>query len=161
VLVVARRGAPDLLPTMARALIAYAAPQTNAVIGACELGRSSTLTFRLGSDHLQAEVVGSGLIWLRVAELSGLAAIPGLATATTAAPASREVVVVEAPVGGETYQPGAAATLAPPLPPGSEPQLLSLPAPTPWDSEAARQAERKDEEHALSSVDDPTPSVAP
>jgi hypothetical protein len=85
---------------------------------------------------------------LCVAELSGLAAIPDMATARSATPANRQVAAVEAPSQAGAYQPLAAPTLAPPLPPPPEPQLLSVPAPTPWDSEVMRKAERVDERRA-------------
>jgi hypothetical protein len=131
-------------PRLSRAVIAYSAPLADAAIGAIEPGRIYTLTGRLGGEWLQAEVAGSGTVWLRLVDLAGLVGVPDIAT-----PAAAPVVMLAAPVGAE---PMAQPTVAPPPTPVL--QILTAPAPTPWDSEAAREAEREAERQAWESVDD-------
>lgn len=61
--------AAALLPhTLHSAVVAYDAPAGN-VIGAIEQGRGYTLLARYGVDWLQADVQGSGVVWLRAAEV--------------------------------------------------------------------------------------------
>lgn len=69
--------APTSAPTAApatpvRLLAAFAAPD-GATLGTIEATRPYTVTAHYGSDWLQAQVEGSGLIWLRAADLPGVA----------------------------------------------------------------------------------------
>lgn len=57
--------------TLARAVVAYDAPEGR-VIGAIERGRSYALLARSGVDWLQADVSGSGVVWLRSADVFDL-----------------------------------------------------------------------------------------
>ncbi len=63
-----------MLPnTLMRAVVAYDAPN-GAVRGAIEAGRGYQLIERSGADWLHADVDGSGLVWLRSADVTGLPA---------------------------------------------------------------------------------------
>lgn len=57
--------------TLTRAVVAYDAPN-GAVLGAIEAGRSYQLIERYGADWLHADVDGSGAVWLRSADVTGL-----------------------------------------------------------------------------------------
>jgi len=102
--------------TLGRAAVAYDSPN-GSVIGAIEQGRAYTVLARYGADWLQLNVSGSGVVWLRSVDVTGLPAdVADLAPAP--APA---VVYVSAPAEGalavatpEIYQ----VTNAP-LPPSS------------------------------------------
>jgi hypothetical protein len=148
------------LRTGACAVIGYAAPSLDAQLGAIEPQRPYTPTGRISDEWLQAEVAGSGLIWLRPIELACLAAVPDIAT-PAAAPVP--AVMLAAPVRVEPAAPPTVAvpTLPPvsPAPPTPAMQILTAPVPTPWDSEAAREAEREAERQAWESVDDVTPAI--
>jgi hypothetical protein len=54
-----------------RAAVAYDSPNGN-VIGAIEQGRAYQVLARFGGDWLQADVVGSGVVWLRSADVLDL-----------------------------------------------------------------------------------------
>lgn len=56
---------PSGLP---RALVAYDAPGGN-VLGAIEQGRAYRVLARYGADWLQADVTGSGAVWLRTSDV--------------------------------------------------------------------------------------------
>jgi hypothetical protein len=56
-----------------RAVVAYDAPAGN-VIGAIEQGRAYRMVARFGADWLQADVTGSGLVWLRADQVLDLPA---------------------------------------------------------------------------------------
>jgi hypothetical protein len=58
-----------------RAVVAYDAPAGN-VLGAIEQGRSYAVLARFGSDWLQADVMGSGVVWLKADQVLDLP--PGL-----------------------------------------------------------------------------------
>jgi hypothetical protein len=74
-----------------RAVVAYDAPAGN-VLGAIEQGRVYAVLARFGSDWLQADVSGSGVVWLKADQVLDLPA--GLADLQpTSAP-----VVIERPV---------------------------------------------------------------
>lgn len=78
---------------LARAVVAYDAP-AGKVIGAIDRGHAYQVVARYGSDWLQADVQGSGVVWLAVADVFDLP--QGLADlAPTAAP---EIVTVRVPV---------------------------------------------------------------
>jgi hypothetical protein len=63
-----------------RAIVAYDAPDGHA-LGAIEAGRAFTPTLRSGLEWLQIDATGSGLVWVRVADLiDGLASLPDVAT---------------------------------------------------------------------------------
>ena len=53
---------------LSAAVVAYAAPNGN-VLGPIEADRAYTIIARYGNDWLQADVAGSGQVWLRSAEL--------------------------------------------------------------------------------------------
>lgn len=97
--------APAPAQTLPRAVVAYAAPD-GAVLGSIEPGRAYTPTARLGDAWTRITAAGSGLVWVRAAELPADPALPDLATPTppppppaTAAPRVivREVQVPAAP----------------------------------------------------------------
>lgn len=74
-----------------RAVVAYDSPSGN-VLGAIEQGRVYTVLARFGSDWLQADVQGSGVVWMKADQVLDLPA--GLADLEpTQAP-----VIVERPV---------------------------------------------------------------
>lgn len=72
-------------PTPTVALLpAYAAPN-GAQLGAIEATRAITLTAHFGADWIQADVQGSGLVWLRAGDWPALAIVgPDLAPRPTA-----------------------------------------------------------------------------
>lgn len=77
---------------LTRAVVAYDSPN-GAAIGAIEQGRAYTVLARYGADWLQAEVSGSGAVWLRADQVLDLP--PGLVDlAPTPAP---QLVYVAAP----------------------------------------------------------------
>jgi hypothetical protein len=75
-------------PTAAPATIgAYAAPD-GLLLGQIEVDRMISPVAHFGSDWLQADVEGSGLVWLRAGDVPGLALTgPDLAPRAAAAPA--------------------------------------------------------------------------
>lgn len=88
------------LERLSRAVVAYAAPD-GVVLGSIEPGRPYTATARLGLEWTRIAAEGSGLVWVRAAELPPASDLADLATPTqrplpTAAPAP-VVVVREAP----------------------------------------------------------------
>jgi hypothetical protein len=95
---------PNLTP---RALVAYDAPDGRA-LGAIEQGRHYQVLASWGAAWLQADVTGSGVVWLRAADLLGM---PGglVDLQPTAAP---RIVVVSAPAPEQRYQVDAAPTPA-------------------------------------------------
>jgi hypothetical protein len=72
----AQQVAAALPNTLRAAVVAFDAPDGN-VLGAIEAGRAYQLLARWGADWLQADVQGSGVVWLRASEVlelpSGLA----------------------------------------------------------------------------------------
>lgn len=67
-----------------RLLIAFAAPD-GVPLGAIEASRAITPTAHYGADWIQADVAGSGLVWLRAADVPALAITgPDLAPRPTA-----------------------------------------------------------------------------
>jgi hypothetical protein len=149
--------------TGACAVIGYSAPSLDAQLGAIEPQRPYTPTERIGDEWLQAQVAGSGLIWLRPIELACLAAVPDIATPVPPAVPPAPVVMLAAPARVEPLAlPTVVVPTSPPVSPPSPTaamQLLTAPEPTPWDSEAARQAEREAERQAWESVDDAPPAM--
>jgi hypothetical protein len=83
--------AATLPNTFTRAVVAYDSPNGSA-LGAIEQGRAYAVLARWGSDWLQADVVGSGVVWLKADQVldlpSGLADLQPPPTA----------VVVERPI---------------------------------------------------------------
>ncbi|HEU5103499.1 MAG TPA: hypothetical protein VFU22_30980, partial [Roseiflexaceae bacterium] len=79
--------APTAAPaTAVRLLAAFAAPD-GSTLGTIEATRAITPVAHFGSDWIQAEVEGSGLIWLRAADLPGTELVgPDLAPRPTARP---------------------------------------------------------------------------
>jgi hypothetical protein len=59
--------------TLRRAVVAYDAPAGN-VIGAIEQGRTYQVLARFGSDWLQTDVAGSGVVWLKADQVLDLPA---------------------------------------------------------------------------------------
>ncbi len=57
--------------TLSRAVVAYDSPN-GSVIGAIEQGRAYQVLARFGADWLQADVSGSGVVWLRSADVFDL-----------------------------------------------------------------------------------------
>jgi len=76
---------PATVPaTAGRLLIAFASPDGDP-LGAIESTRLITPTAHYGSDWIQADVAGSGLVWLRQADVPALAIVgPDLAPRPTA-----------------------------------------------------------------------------
>jgi hypothetical protein len=56
-----------------RAVVAYDSPNGN-VIGAIEQGRAYTVLARFGAEWLQADVTGSGVVWLKADQVLDLPA---------------------------------------------------------------------------------------
>lgn len=84
----------------ARALVAYDAPDGQA-LGAIEAGRTYQVRASYGVRWLQADVTGSGVVWLRAADLLGA---PGGLVDLRPTDAPR-VVVVSAPAPAPAYTP--------------------------------------------------------
>lgn len=57
-----------------RAVVAYDSPANGNALGAIEAGRIYHLLARFGSEWLQADVAGSGVVWLRSSEVLDLPA---------------------------------------------------------------------------------------
>lgn len=71
---------------LSAAVVAYDAPNGN-VLGSIEADRAYTIVARYGSDWLQADIAGSGNVWLRSTELDTVmvtAALPDLQPTPTA-----------------------------------------------------------------------------
>lgn len=144
--------APTVQPTSAptvppvRLLAAFAAPD-GVTLGTVEATRPMTPTARYGDDWVQAQVQGSGLIWLRAADLDvALAGLLDLAPRPTAAP----VYVPPAPV----WEP--------------EPEPTAPPAPTadpshgqkPWPTREPAHGSRVNNDD-INNADVVTPRVVP
>lgn len=112
--------------TFARAVVAYDAPD-GAALGAIEQGRAYQVLARFGAEWLQADVVGSGVVWLRQADVFDLP----VDLADLQPPPAPAVVYVAAPqVPAE--QPPAAPELAAPTPaPEQQYAVTSAPAAPP------------------------------
>jgi hypothetical protein len=101
-----------------RAVVAYDAPAGN-VLGAIEQGRAYSVLARYGSDWLQADVVGSGVVWLKADQVldlpPGLADLqPPPAPAVVYVPVSAPAPAYAAPTPEPNYQvSNAAPTPAP------------------------------------------------
>jgi hypothetical protein len=83
--------------TTVRALVAYDAPDGQA-LGAIEAGRAYQVLASYGAAWLQADVAGSGVVWLRAADLLGA---PGGLVDLRPTDAPR-IVVVSAPAPAYT-----------------------------------------------------------
>jgi len=97
----AAAGAPTSPPVRAtHLLVAFAAPN-GVILGAIESTRAITPTAHYHDDWIQADVAGSGLVWLRAADMPGIALTGAdLAPRPTAEPvyvAAPEPVYVRAP----------------------------------------------------------------
>jgi hypothetical protein len=111
-----------------RAVIAY--DDNGQPIGAIEIGRPYTPTAQIDDTWLLAEVQGSGIVRLKVAELYGLADLPRTAQPTAPPPTSPPVVIVEqVPVPAVEYAPP--TYQPPPEPPTPEPTPQPTPTPPP------------------------------
>jgi hypothetical protein len=87
---------------LARAVVAYDSP-SGRVIGAIDSGHSYTVVARSGADWLQADVQGSGVVWLKTSDVFDLP--QGLADlAPTATPQTVYVSAPAAPAPAPTYQ---------------------------------------------------------
>lgn len=101
-----------------RAVVAYSQPDASTAIGAIEAGRVYQIVARYGASWLQADVDGSGTVWLRADQVLDLPA--GLADLQpTPAP-----IVVNQPV--IVYQP---VELAAPTPAPEEYAVTNAPPP--------------------------------
>ncbi len=89
---------PTVAPTAApvRLLAAFAAPD-GVTLGTIEATRPMTPTAHYGDEWIQAQVAGSGLVWLRAADLPGVGLIgPDLAPhrpAAAPAPVAQPVII--------------------------------------------------------------------
>jgi len=106
---------PTLLPSplpvtppavAGRLLIAFAAPD-GLPLGAIESTRAMTPTAHYGSDWIQADVAGSGRIWLRASDMGDLPIVgPDLAPRLSSpAPAREAVIAPAAPPTAEKQPP--------------------------------------------------------
>lgn len=116
-----------------RAIVVYGSPDLSAAIGAVEPGRAFTPVAHYGSEWMQLDMQGSGLVFVRVADLYDLP--PNLIDLKPAAPAQVIVqpVYVEQPappqapaVEQPAYQ---VSNDQPPAPPEPERPAVALPAP--------------------------------
>ena len=126
--------------TLRGAVVAYDAPAGN-VLGAIEAGRTYALLARYGAEWLQADVAGSGVVWLKADQVLDLP--PGLADLEpTPAP-----VVVERPI--YVSAPPAAAEAAPTVsepsapPPTMAPQTAAILDRSAWAAAAATAQARR------------------
>lgn len=72
-------------PVLPRAVVAYDAPD-GAPIGALDSGRAYIVIARWGDGWLQADVAGSGLVWLRVSDLLDTNNVADIGSARTTPP---------------------------------------------------------------------------
>lgn len=93
--------------TLARAVVAYDSPNGR-VIGAIDSGHRYQVVARFGADWLQADVAGSGVVWLLSAEVFDLPS--GLADLQ---PTVAPQVVIVAPAAAPTYQTDSAPAAQP------------------------------------------------
>jgi len=106
---------PTAAPTAApvRLLAAFDQP-AGRVLGTIEETRPYTPTAHSGGDWIQADVAGSGLIWIRAADLPGIALVgPDLATPP---PAPQVVYVVQPVQAAPTMPPVYETSYEPPAP---------------------------------------------
>lgn len=104
-----------------RAVVAYGAPDASTAIGAIESGRTYAVLARYGADWLQADVAGSGVVWLKADQLLDLPA--GLADLEPP-PAP---VVVERPIYVAVQQPARAPVVDAVSTPAPAYQVTSAP----------------------------------
>lgn len=116
--------------TLRRAVVAYDAPN-GAALGAIEQGRAYAVLARWGADWLQADVVGSGVVWLLSADVLDLPAD----LADLQPPPAPAVVYVSAPAAPA----GAVPTIEQPYQTSNQPPAGDFYAP-PNTSIEARQA---------------------
>lgn len=95
-----------------RAVVAYDSPN-GSVIGAIEQGRAYTVLARFGADWLQADVTGSGVVWLKADQVLDLPA--GLADLQPTEAPSVIYQVVNQPVEAVST-PAAAVPVVEPAP---------------------------------------------
>lgn len=106
----------------ARAIIAY--DDSGQLIGAIEIGRPYTPTAQIDDTWLLADMQGSGMVRLKIAELYGLAGLPRIVQPTAPPPITPSVILVEQAPKLTTED--APATEPPPDPPTPRP----TPSPT-------------------------------
>ena len=87
-------------PHLSAAVVAYDAPEGN-VLGPIDADRAYTITARYGTDWLQADIDGSGLVWIRSQEL-GTVTVAGALPDLRPAPTAEVIYMMQA-------QPGARA----------------------------------------------------
>ena len=115
-------------PLTTRAVIAY--DDAGQPIGAIEIGRPYTLTAQIDDTWLLADVQGSGIVRLKVAELYGLADLPRTVQPTAPPSTAPPMIIVEqAPAPAVEYAPP--TYQPPPEPPTPEPTPLSVPTQPP------------------------------
>ena len=78
---------------LSAAVVAYAAPD-GTVLGPVDADRAYTITARYGTDWLQADIDGSGLVWIRSQEL-GMVTVAGALPDLRPAPTAVVVYVVQ------------------------------------------------------------------
>jgi len=118
--------------TLRRAVVAYDAP-AGSVLGAIEQGRAYQVLARYGADWLQAEVAGSGIVWLRADQVLDLPADLANLQPTAAPQIVYEVV----------NQPVQAAQEAAPA---AAPEIEAVPTPAP-PSQVLSERERNIQQH--------------
>lgn len=104
-------------PTLPRAVIAWSAPEGGEPIGALDAGRPYQVLARWGSEWIQADVAGSGAVWIKTNELLDTSAVIDLQPPPTpvppppAPPAPAPVVVIQqaAPTPAPMVEPEPAA----------------------------------------------------
>lgn len=104
----------DVSLTIPRAIVVYAAPD-GAPLGAIEAGRGYDYVARSGADWIQVDIAGSGVVWVRSADLTG---VPDLADL---APTATPIVVVEQRPAIQIAAPTLQPPDAPPAPSELEP----------------------------------------
>lgn len=118
-----------------RAVVAYDSPN-GSVIGAIEQGRAYQVLARFGNDWLQTDVTGSGVVWLRSADVLDL---PADLADLQPPPVAPQPQVVYQPVYIASQPEQAAPTIEPSAPPPTmAPQTAAILDRNQWALDAQR-----------------------
>lgn len=119
-----------------RAVVAYGAPDSTTALGAIEQGRTYAVLARYGAEWLQADVQGSGVVWLKADQVLDLPAGLLDLQPTDAPVIVERPVYVAAPMPAvATPEPEAAASAPPPT---MQPQQAAIYDRQQWAIDAQR-----------------------
>ena len=117
---------------LSAAVVAYAAPD-GTVLGPVDADRAYTITARYGTDWLQADIDGSGLVWIRSQEL-GTVTVAGALPDLRPAPTAVVVYVVQAQPGAGEREARTNGVL-PPAPAAQPTPIYEKPTPVRTEAE--------------------------